>query len=140
MSLNNQLVTRWIPIKLQQFNLQNTGCSSGRKGNVSFCLKHHICLSHQEMLLSVTPIAEGIVIAKHSLCYFGKKNQDCHRTLQLHHSSSLLCLGISANWGWVGKCGCGLHQAMLPGVSKNWDVGSLGAWKGKQWERSCRCP
>lgn len=125
---------------MQQFNLQKTGGSSGRKGNVSFCLKHCTCLSHQEMLLSVTPIAEGIIIAKHSLCYLGKKTQDCHRTLQLHHSSSLLCLGISADWGWVGQCEYDLHQEMLLRVSKNWEVWSPAAWKEGQWERSCRYP
>lgn len=140
MSLNNQLVTRWIPIESQQFNLQNTCCSSGRKGNISFCLKHRICFSHQEMLLSDTPIAERIIIAKHGLCYFGKKKQDFHRTLQLHCSSSLLYLGISANLGWVGQCGCVLHQEMLLRVSKNRDVGSPGAWKGKQGGGSCRSP
>lgn len=117
MSLNNQLVTRWIPIESQQFNLQKKQVAVLERKEMSpfVC----ICLSHQEMLLSVTPMAEGIIIAKHSLCYFGKKNQDCHGTLQLHHSSALLCLGISANWGWVGQCGCALHQAMLLRVSKN---------------------
>lgn len=127
-------------MEAQQFNLQNTGSAPGREGNVSFCLEHHICLPHQEMLLSVNPIAEGIIIAKHSLCCFGKKNQDCHRTLQLHLSSSRLCLGISANWGWAGHCGCGLHQEMLLRVSKNQDIGSPGAWKGEQWEGSSTCP
>lgn len=90
--------------------------------------------------MSVTPSAEGIIIAKQSLCYFRKKNQDCHRTLQLHHSFSLLCLGISANWDWAGRCGCGLQQEMLLRVSKNQEVGLPGAWKGEQWEGSCRCP
>lgn len=140
MSPNHQLVTRWIPSEPQQFNFA--------KHRLQFWKERKRLLLSETPRLSLSPgdahlshsHCRGIIIAKHCLRYFGKKKQDFHRTLQLHGSSSLLCLGISANWGWVGQCECGLHQAMLLRVSKNQDTGSPGAWKGKQWYRSCRSP